>query len=182
MSFNKEKIQELYPGAKMYEAQKISKGTESLLKSACNSGEYFGELKKDGYWYQYEKYEHNSYLFSRSASTVTGLQSEKSANVPHIVDALSSLPDGTILVGEIYYPNGSSKNVTSIMGCLPTKAIERQNGSYGKIHYYIHDILMYKNIDFVESKTNNWTRYNILKKIYYSVHLNIFTKKFSIIF
>ena len=49
MSFNKEKIQELYPGAKMYEAQKISKGTESLLKSACNSGEYFGELKKDGY-------------------------------------------------------------------------------------------------------------------------------------
>ena len=167
MSFNKEKIQELYPGAKMYEAQKISKGTESLLKSACNSGEYFGELKKDGYWYQYEKYEHNSYLFSRSASTVTGLQSEKSANVPHIVDALSSLPDGTILVGEIYYPNGSSKNVTSIMGCLPTKAIERQNGSYGKIHYYIHDILMYKNIDFVESKTNNWTRYNILKKIYY---------------
>lgn len=26
---------------------------------------------------------------------------------------------------------------------------------------------MYKNIDFVESKTNNWTRYNILKKIYY---------------
>ena len=53
------------------------------------------------------------------------------------------------------------------MGCLPTKAIERQNGSYGKIHYYIHDILMYKNIDFVESKTNNWTRYNILKKIYY---------------
>ena len=167
MSFNKEKIQELYPGAKMYEAQKISKGTESLLKSACNSGEYFGELKKDGYWYQYEKYEHNSYLFSRSASTVTGLQSEKSANVPHIVNALSSLPDGTILVGEIYYPNGSSKNVTSIMGCLPTKAIERQNGSYGKIHYYIHDILMYKNIDFVESKTNNWTRYNILKKIYY---------------
>ena len=76
MSFNKEKIQELYPGAKMYEAQKISKGTESLMKSACNSGVYFGELKKDGYWYQYEKYEHNSYLFSRSASTVTGRQSE----------------------------------------------------------------------------------------------------------
>ena len=76
MSFNKEKIQELYPGAKMYEAQKISKGTESLLKSACNSGEYFGELKKDGYWYQYEKTEHYDYLFSRNVSTNTKILTE----------------------------------------------------------------------------------------------------------
>lgn len=167
MGFDKNKIQELYPEAKMYEAQLINKGNEALLKTACESDNYFGQLKKDGYWYQFEKHEHNSYLFSRSASTVTKLQAEKSSNVPHIVDALNILPDETILIGEIYYPGGTSKNVTTIMGCLAPKAIERQNGSYGKIHYYIHDILMYKGIDFVEQKATNWQRYQILQKIFF---------------
>jgi ATP-dependent DNA ligase len=166
MAFNQEKIQELYPEAKMYEAQLINKGSDELLKKACESGNYFGQLKKDGYWYQAEIHQNHSYLFSRSASTVTKLQSEKSANVPHIMEALSVLPVGTILLGEIYYPNGTSKNVTSIMGCLAPKAIERQNGSYGKIHYYIHDILMYNNIDFVRAKVDNDTRYKILKRIF----------------
>ena len=166
MAFNQEKIQELYPEAKMYEAQLINKGSDTLLKNACESGNYFGQLKKDGYWYQAEIHQEHSYLFSRSASTVTKLQSEKSANVPHIMDVLQVLPKGTILIGEIYYPNGTSKNVTSIMGCLAPKAIERQNSSYGKIHYYIHDILMYKGIDFVEQKTSNWDRYKILQKIF----------------
>ena len=59
------------------------------------------------------------------------------------MNALSCLPTDTILIGEIYYPGGSSKNTTEIMGCLAPKAIERQNGTYGKIHYYVHDILMY---------------------------------------
>lgn len=167
MAFNKDKIQELYPEAKMYEAQLINKGTDNLLKTACESGNYFGQLKKDGYWYQFEKHEHNSYLFSRSASTVTKLQAEKSANVPHIMEALDNLPKETILIGEVYYPGGTSKNVTTIMGCLAPKAIERQNGSYGKIHYYIHDILMYKGIDFVEQKATNWQRYQILQKIFF---------------
>ena len=166
MAFNQEKIQGLYPEAKMYEAQLINKGSDTLLKNACESGNYFGQLKKDGYWYQAEIHQEHSYLFSRSASTVTKLQSEKSANVPHIMDALQVLPKGTIIIGEIYYPNGTSKNVTSIMGCLAPKAIERQKGPYGKIHYYIHDILMYKGIDFVEQKTSNWDRYKILQKIF----------------
>lgn len=172
MGFDKNKIQELYPEAKMYEAQLINKGSDILLKNACESGNYFGQLKKDGYWYQFEKHQNYSYLFSRSASTVTKLQTEKSANVPHIMEALQVLPIDTILIGEIYYPNGTSKNVTSIMGCLAPKAIERQNGSYGKIHYYIHDILMYNGVDFVTAKTSNWDRYCILQKIWEKHNLN----------
>lgn len=172
MGFDKNKIQELYPEAKMYEAQLINKGSDILLKNACESGNYFGQLKKDGYWYQFEKHQNYSYLFSRSASTVTKLQTEKSANVPHIIEAFQALPIDTILIGEIYYPNGTSKNVTSIMGCLAPKAIERQNGSYGKIHYYIHDILMYNGIDFVTTKTSNWDRYCILQKIWEKHNLN----------
>lgn len=166
MAFNKDKIQELYPEAVMYEAMKIEKGTDALLKIACPSGDYFGQLKKDGFWYQYEKHTNNSYLFSRSASRTTGLQAEKGANVPHIMQALEALPNETILIGEVYYPGGSSKNTTQIMGCLPSKAIERQNGAYGKIHYYVHDILMYNGIDFVSAETGSWNRYCILEKIW----------------
>ena len=171
MAFNQEKIQELYPEAKMYSAMKINKGTDELLKKVCESGTAFGQIKKDGYWYQFEKHEHYSYLFSRSASTVTKLQSEKSANVPHIMEALSVLPKDTILIGEIYYPGGSSKTVTTIMGCLPKKAIERQNGKSGLIHYYIHDIIMFNGLDFVKNKVSNYDRYRILQKIFEKYNL-----------
>ena len=171
MAFNQEKVQELYPEAKMYSAMKINKGTDELLKKVCESGTAFGQIKKDGYWYQFEKHEHYSYLFSRSASTVTKLQSEKSANVPHIMKALSVLPKDTILIGEIYYPGGSSKTVTTIMGCLPKKAIERQNGKSGLIHYYIHDIIMFNGLDFVKNKVSNYDRYRILKKIFEKYNL-----------
>ena len=171
MAFNQEKIQELYPEAKMYSAMKINKGTDELLKKVCESGTAFGQIKKDGYWYQFEKHDHYPYLFSRSASTVTKLQSEKSANVPHIMKALSVLPKDTILIGEIYYPGGSSKTVTTIMGCLPKKAIERQNGKSGLIHYYIHDIIMFNGLDFVKNKVSNYDRYRILKKIFEKYNL-----------
>ena len=78
MAFDKEKIKELYPEAVMYESMLIHQSTDASLKKACDSGEYFGQLKKDGYWYQFEKHENHSYLFSRSASKKTGLQAEKS--------------------------------------------------------------------------------------------------------
>ena len=166
MAFDQEKIKELYPEAIMYEAMKINKGSETVLRSSCNDGQHFGQLKKDGYWYQFEKHNTYSYLFSRSASTETKLQSEKLANVPHIQKALDVLPANTILVGEIYYPGGTSKDTTKIMGCLADKAISRQNGEYGLIHYYIHDILMYDGLDFVKNKISNWKRYQILSKIF----------------
>lgn len=172
MPFDKQKIQELYPGAIMHEAQLIYKGTEQSLKNACATEDYFGQLKKDGHWYQYENHGlNNCYLFSRTASRVTGLQSEKGANVPHIMECLSTLPKDTILIGEVYFPGESSKTATTIMGCLPEKAVERQiKGS--KIHYYVHDILMYDGIDFVAAKTGSWDRYRILQKIWEKHELN----------
>lgn len=172
MIFNQEKIQELYPEAMMIPAMKIHASTNTQLKNACESSDYFGQIKKDGAWYQFEKHANHSYLFSRSPSKKTGLQAEKLANVPHIAEALSCLPIDTILVGEIYYPGQSSRNTVEIMGCLPAKAIERQNGSRGKIHYYIHDILMYNGVNLVSNKVNNETRYKILEKIFYLHELN----------
>lgn len=155
-------LKELYPGAEniTYEPMLIHASTDIQLKQACESGEYFGQIKKDGAFYQYIKgLNGKSYLFGRTLSKKTKVLTEKSANVPHIMSALDCLPNGTILIGEIYYPGKTSKDVVSIMGCLPKKAIERQESSYGEIHYYIHDILMYDGVNLVSSKTNNELRY-----------------------
>ena len=169
MIFDKELIHENYPGAEdmMYEPMLIHSSTTEQLKQACASGEYFGQLKKDGAFYQFVKTADGCcYLFGRTISKKTGLLTEKIENVPHLKLAFSELPPRTILVGEIYYPGKSSKNVTEIMGCLPKKAIARQLDNYGAIHYYVHDILMYDGVDFVKAQTSNEIRYKILKTIY----------------
>lgn len=149
---------------------KIPKGKESMLPSLCASGNYFAELKKDGYWYEFEKSEDGSFLFSSNISATTKALVEKSANVPHIMEAMNALPEGTVIIGEIYYPGKTSKDVTPIMGCLPEKAIERQNNEFGLLHYYIHDIIYYNGTDL--RKYGAWIRYQLLKKVYFKHGLN----------
>lgn len=172
MGFDKAKIEELYPeaGDLMIQPMLIHKSESQQLETACESGEYFGQLKKDGSFYQFVRTANHSYLFGRTTSVKTKLLTEKVDNVPHIKQALEILPARTILIGEIYYPGGTSKDVTPIMGCLPEKAIDRQNGNYGKIHYYIHDILMYDGVNLINE--NNWLRYKILEKVFHLHNLD----------
>ena len=45
---------------------RIPDGKENLFPSICASGEYFAELKKDGYWYMFENiplYEEHLLIF-----------------------------------------------------------------------------------------------------------------------
>lgn len=164
--FDKIKVEEFYPGAGglMLEPQLIHKATDDQLKK-CDDGTWFGQLKKDGALYMYVKGTNGeNYLFGRTVSKKTGLLTEKAANVPHIIEAFDNIPNGTIILGEIYYPGKTSKDVVSIMGCLPQKAIERQKGAYGYIHYYIYDCLCYDNKSLL--KYDNWTRYQVIKRIY----------------
>ena len=163
----------MYPEALIIEPMKINKipdGKEHMFPSLCESGEYFAQLKKDGYWYMFEKTENHSYLFSRNKSVDTGVLTEKGANVPHIMEVLNHLPAGTILIGEIYYPGKRSKDVTPIMGSLPEKALERQAGEYGYLHYYIHDMIRYKGTDLTSYGAS--IRYDLLKKVFNSYELN----------
>lgn len=171
MSFSKELLDKHAPEAECVQAMKIWKlpdGKENMFPSVCNSGEYFAELKKDGYWYQYEKTEHYDYLFSRNISKTTGILTEKLANVPHIKKAFAELPVGTILIGEIYYPGKTSKDVTKIMGCLSDEAIIRQQTS-GLIHFYLHDVIKYNGVDL--QNEGAWVRYQILIKIWNKFNL-----------
>jgi len=165
-SFEKERVEKLYPGAGelMFPPQLISKGTAELLKNADQSGDWFGQEKIDGALYMYVKgREGQSYLFGRTISKKTGVLTEKIANVPHIKKALENLvPNNSVILGEIYYPGGTSKDVTPIMGCLPKKALERQQNEYGYINYYIYDTLIYNNYRLFN--LGAWDRYILTRR------------------
>jgi ATP-dependent DNA ligase len=150
---------------------KIPKGKEHLLPSLCESGDYFAQLKKDGYWYMYEKTQNYAYLFSRNESVETGTLAEKSANVPHIMEEMDIFPPNTIVIGEVYYPDvkKTSKDITPIMGSLPAKAIERQKGEYGYLHYYVHDIIRFAGVDLTNFGAS--VRYEVLKSAYEKFNL-----------
>ena len=173
MSFDKDKIHELYPEAEnlMIEPMliwKLPAGKESMLSEVCSNGEYFLEEKIDGAFYQFVKTENHSYLFGRTVSKLSGILTEKSDNVPHLKEALNCLPAGTILIGEIYVPGGTSKDTVSIMGCLPTLAIKRQKDA--PIHYYVHDIIAYDSVNLINSPAD--LRYKILAAIWEKHNLN----------
>lgn len=175
MSFDKDKIEELYPeaGELMFEPMRIwslPKGKEAKLEEMLDNGEYFASIKKDGASYSYVKTTNYAYLFGRTISKVTNLLTEKGENVPHIIEALDSLPPKTIIIFEIYYPGGTSKNTTTIMGCLPKKAIERQKNN--PIHAYAHDIIYFNGKDL--RQVGALERYNILNKLWEDFNLSAF--------
>lgn len=171
--YNKDKVNELYPeaGELMFPPQliwKLPAGKEDMKSEVCSNGEYFAQEKMDGALYLFTKTLNYSYLFGRTKSTKTGLQSEKGANVPHIIGAFSCLPPNTVLLGEIFVPGGTSKDVTHIMGCLAPEAIKRQNKE-GNIHYYVYDILYLNGeclmeipaIERYEKLSNLWNKYSL---------------------
>lgn len=174
--FDKEKISEFFPGAEDLMIQPMLIWTlptnkKDKLSEICASGEYFAEEKLDGALYQFCRTNRGNYLFGRTVSVKNGLLTNKIDNVPHVNSALSCLPCGTVIVGEIYVPDGTSKNVTSIMGCLPAEAIKRQD-KQGKIKYYLHDIIFYNG-----ENMQSWgaeARYQKLVEAWNEFHLEQF--------
>ena len=174
--FDKEKISEFFPGAEDLMIQPMLIWTlpankKDKLSEIFASGEYFAEQKIDGALYQFCRTDKGNYLFGRTVSVKNGLLTNKIDNVPHINSALSCLPCGTVIIGEIYVPGGTSKNVTSIMGCLPAEAIKRQD-KQGKIKYYLHDMIFYNGEDM-----QSWgaeARYQKLIEAWNEFHLEQF--------
>jgi hypothetical protein len=105
------------------------------------SDEWLGAEKKDGYFAKLIKDEDgNIILYSRSRG-VNGKFADKHEWVPHLNSFFESLPNGTCLLGELYFPSQpGSRNVTTIMGCLMDKAVARQEKGE-KLHFYVFDCL-----------------------------------------
>ena len=118
------------------------KDPKTEAKRMIFSGEYVGSRKMDGSYYRFVKdMEGNMVLQGRSRSVKGGFLN-KIGHVPHLHKFFESLPNGTCLLGELYFPNNEGSNkVTTIMGCLEEKAIKRQEKN--KLHYYVFDVWAY---------------------------------------
>ena len=131
------------------------------------SNNYLGARKMDGAYYRFIKdMEGNMRLQGRSKS-VNGGYLDKLDHVPHLMDFFNELPNGTCLIGEIYFPNNEgSSNVTTIMGCLTPKAIARQEKG-DKLHYYIFDVWAFEGESWMDKKCEDrFDELNALSRAY----------------
>lgn len=137
--------------------------TEEIRKLIM-SDRYYGAEKKDGYYERFVKDEDgNIMIVSRvGTSKSSGKLVNKIGHVPHLHDFFNSLPNGTCFLGEIYFENlPGSKNITTIMGCLEKKAIERQKDE--KLSYYIFDIWAWNGKSMLSSPAKE--RFELVEKL-----------------
>lgn len=172
--FDDDLVQKYFPEAYCIKPMKIANfpNTRGItLEDLATSEEYYATEKIDGSWYCFEKTPNHSYLFGRTISRKNKLPTEKGKNVPHIMEALSVLPDNTIIIGEIYTGDKTqtSKDTVSIMGSLPKRAVELQK-TRGKLHFYIHDMIFLAGEDMTQEKAID--RYSALKDVYETYHLD----------
>ena len=116
---------------------------KNKVKEYILSGAYIGSRKMDGALYKFIKNDDGTMELLGRNKSVNGDYLNKIDWVPHLHNFFNALPNGTCILGELYFPNNEgSSNVTKIIGCLKDKAIKRQNDG-DKLHYYIFDILAY---------------------------------------
>ena len=145
---------------------KTPKECKEMAKNFIFSGDYLGAVKKDGAYYRFIKDENGEMHLQGRSRSVNGNFLDKIDHVPHLNPFFEWLPNGTCLLGEIYFPDWEgSHNVTTIMGCLTEKAIQRQNdiNGKGKLDYYVFDIWAYAGKSLL--KTSFIQRVECLKEI-----------------
>lgn len=154
-------VGKLYPQrAKGVEPEKIPWGNSN----------YIWEVKYDGdrrlLYFTRDKVINTS----RSKGADTGLPVTKTDNTPHIRDLNISELEGTILDCEFVHNRGFQEGVRKIMGCLPEKAIQRQE-EWGLIEVRLFDIIAYKGIFLHDLDLAN--RQDVLDEVYYEYLSNI---------
>ena len=110
--------------------------------NAIFSGDYIGSRKMDGAFYKFIKDEDGDMELIGRSKSVKGDYLNKIEWVLQLQNFFDALPNGTCLLGEIYFPDQEGSNhVTTIMGCLKDKALMRQKEH--KLHYYVFDVLAF---------------------------------------
>ena len=131
-------------------------------KKRIFSEEWLGARKMDGAFAKFVKDEDGNMMLLSRSRNVNGEFPNKIDHVPHLFNFFNSLPNGTCLLGEIYFPSHEGSNeVTKIMGCITDKAIERQKND--PLHYYIFDILAFDNVSFMPFRAED--RFNYINEI-----------------
>jgi len=136
------------------------------IKNHIMSGDYIGAIKKDGHYMRFVKDENGEMSWQGRSESVNGGYINKIDKVPQFNSFFDRLPNGTVLLGEAYFPdNPGSKNVTTILGCLTPKALERQKTN--PLHYYIFDIWAYNGQSLLDIAATD--RIKMLKQL--TIHL-----------
>ena len=131
-------------------------------KKRIFSEEWLGARKMDGAFAKFIKDEDGNMMLLSRSRNVNGEFPNKIDHVPHLFNFFNSLPNGTCLLGEIYFPSHEGSNeVTKIMGCITDKAIERQKND--PLHYYIFDVLAFDNVSFMPFRAED--RFNYINEI-----------------
>lgn len=139
------------------------------------SGDYIGAIKKDGHYMRFVKDIDGSMTWQGRSESVNGGYINKIDKVPHLQKFFDNLPNGTVLLGEAYFPDlAGSKNVTTILGCNTPKAIERQKDH--PLHYYIFDVWAYNGESYLNKSIED--RIKIFKNIFKIINLNLFSSNF----
>ena len=121
-------------------------------KTMILSEEYLGAEKKDGHYSRLIKDEDGNIILHGRHKSVVGTYHNKVEWVPQCSNFFNSLPNGTCLLGELYFPNQrGSRKVTTILGCLKDKALDRQEKGE-KLSFYVFDIWAYNGKSLLETK------------------------------
>lgn len=112
----------------------------TTLHEMLYSGDYIASEKRDGYWQMILK-DDDGNVFMRARSAGVNGWICKQEWVPHLNPFFEALPNGTCLISEVYIPGGTSKMITTILGCKKEKAIERQQEM--PLRLSVFDVLAY---------------------------------------
>ena len=145
IDFHNEDAEKYWSFPKNYKGDKKAE-TKAMIMS-CS---YFGSEKKDGHYARLIKDEDGNLMLQGRTPSVDGTYHNKIEWVPQCNKFFEMLPKGTCLLGELYFPNQrGSRKVTTILGCLKEKALEKQEGGE-KIHFYVFDVWAYNGKSYLE--------------------------------
>ena len=151
--FNFEYFANLEP-QKYYDNKDMTPGAIQKREDMMSNkdDQYVASRKNDGEWCMLIKGLNGEVLArSRSISKVTGKYGDYTAKIPHIIEEFQrDFPIGTVLLGELCFEDitKTSKDVGTILRCLPPKAIERQKTN--PLSFVMFDILAWNGISFMD--------------------------------
>ena len=140
------------PAEKYWSFPKTYKGDKHKdTKDFILSEVYIGAEKMDGHYARFIKDMDGNMRLQGRTESVNGGYLNKIEWVPQCMEFFNSLPNGTCLLGELYFPNNrGSRKVTTILGCLKDKAIDRQEKGE-KLNYYIFDVWAYDGVSYLKT-------------------------------
>ena len=147
------------PAEKYWSFPKTYKGDRHKdTKDFILSEVYIGAEKKDGHYARFIKDDNGNMRLQGRTESVNGGYLNKIEWVPQCMEFFNSLPNGTCLLGELYFPTKrGSRNVTTILGCLKEKALDRQNKGE-KLNYYIFDVWAYNGVSYLKTPIEDRVR------------------------